>query len=107
VQRLWYLGGVGTLRGYGSGVASGGAHLRGRVELLRSFVESAAAVSLFGDIGWAGAPDGFTLDAAMEQALYSVGAGVTVMEGLIRMDLARGLVDPEGWRVEVYLDAAF
>ncbi len=107
VQRLWYLGGIESLRGYGSGAATGGAYLRARLELLRSFVESAAAVSLFGDAGWAGDPNGFTAQNAVDGALYSVGAGLTVMDGLLRMDLARGLAAPRGWRFELYLDAAF
>lgn len=107
VQRLWYLGGVQTLRGYGAGAMAGPAFLRGRLELVRSFAGSAAGGALFGDIGWAGQPDGFTLQDAVDNALYSAGVGITVLDGLIRMDLAYALVAPRGLRFDTYLDATF
>lgn len=105
VQRFWHLGGVQTLRGYSASAAAGPSFLRGRAELVRSFVGSAAGAAVFGDIGWAGRPNGFTLEDALDNALYSVGAGFTIMEGLIRMDLARALSPPTGWRLDMYLDA--
>lgn len=104
VQRLWYLGGVETLRGYGGGGAAGDTYLRARLELARYF--GVAGVSLFSDAGWAGPRDGFTLRDAADHALLSAGAGLTLMDGLIRLDLARALRPPLGWRLSLYLDAA-
>ncbi|HKJ92471.1 MAG TPA: BamA/TamA family outer membrane protein, partial [Longimicrobiales bacterium] len=104
VQRLWYLGGVHTLRGYGAGAAAGDTYLRARLELARYF--SVLGVSLFGDAGWAGSRDGFTLRNAADHALLSAGAGLSLMEGLFRLDLARALRPPLGWRLTLYMDAA-
>jgi hypothetical protein len=104
VQSLWYLGGVQTLRGYAGGAAVGDTYLRARLEIARYF--SVLGVSVFGDAGWAGPRDGFSLKNATDHALLSAGAGFTVMDGLFRLDLARALRPPLGWRLALYLDAA-
>ncbi|MEJ2186299.1 MAG: BamA/TamA family outer membrane protein [Gemmatimonadota bacterium] len=103
VQSLWYLGGVQTLRGYAGGAAAGDTYLRARLEVARYF--PVVGVSIFGDAGWAGPREGFTLSNAADHALLSAGAGLTVMDGLIRLDLARALRPPLGWRLALYLDA--
>jgi len=56
---------------------------------------------MFSDFGWAGDRDTFDFD----DALISVGAGVSLLDGLIRLDGAYGLRDPKGFRVDFYLDA--
>jgi len=99
VQRLWYVGGSRTLRGYAPLVAGGTTFARGRVELARKV--RLGAVSIFHDIGWAGDRAAFDLD----DALFSLGAGVSVLDGLIRLDGAYGLRAPEGFRLDLYLDA--
>ena len=100
LQRAWPLGGPGTLRGFVPGTVSGTTFLRGRLELARGTHDLGA--SLFGDAGWAG--DRTTFDTG--DVLYGVGLGVTVMDGLLRVDLARALngSDP-GFRVHVHVDA--
>jgi hypothetical protein len=76
---LWLLGGSGDrLRGYSDDVLSGRSFWRARAELQRSL--RLFRVALFGD--WASA-------GGLE--LYSTGVGVSLFDGLIRMDLARGL----------------
>jgi outer membrane protein assembly factor BamA len=98
VQRLWYLGGSRSLRGYEGSSAVGRDFTRARVELARVF--PIASVTVFGDAGWAGAWE----DYREEDALYSVGVGGSLLDGLVRMDIARALRAPTGWRLELYVD---
>lgn len=100
VQGLWRLGGPGTLRGYDGSSAAGTAFWRGRGEVGSG--SSAVRVTLFSDVGWAGARDAFTL----QHPLWSAGAGFSVLDGLFRVDVARALRDPTGWRLELYMDGA-
>ncbi|HSU15082.1 hypothetical protein [Longimicrobium sp.] len=97
-QSLWRLGGAATLRGYDGSSAAGTAFWRGRGELARG--TGAARLALFSDVGWAGARGDF----AAAHPLWSVGAGVSVLDGLFRVDLARALRSPTGWRLELYMD---
>lgn len=100
VQRSWFLGGPGSLRGYPASTLSGPSFLRGRVELARTF--EGFGGSLFGDAGWAGPASGF--DSG--DILYGIGAGLTIMDGVMRIDLSQGLKGPEkGLRFELYLNA--
>lgn len=100
VQRSWFLGGARSLRGYSPSVLSGLSFMRGRVELAGTFEGFGA--SLFGDAGWAGRASEF--DAA--GILYGVGVGASLLDGVVRIDLSRGLRGPKkGFRAEVYLDA--
>lgn len=100
VQRQWPLGGPSTLRGFLPGTVSGTAFLRGRVELART--GRTLGASLFGDAGWAGHRASF--DSG--DVLYGVGLGFTVLDGLVRVDLARALNGPDPrFRVLVHVDA--
>ncbi|MCH7991023.1 MAG: hypothetical protein IIC35_01220 [Gemmatimonadetes bacterium] len=99
VQRLWYVGGPRTLRAYSPRVAGGESFMRGRAAVARAY--SFGSVLMFSDFGWAGDRDTFDFD----DALISVGAGVSLLDGLIRLDGAYGLRDPKGFRVDFYLDA--
>ena len=99
LQRHWFLGGTRTLRGYAGSSAVGTYFARARVELAREV--GAARWAIFSDWGWAG--DRFELD--LDDGLLSTGAGLSVLDGLIRLDLARALRSPTGWRVELYLDS--
>jgi hypothetical protein len=59
-------------------------------------------VSFFGDGGWAGPRDAFDGD----DILWGAGVGTSMLDGLIRLDLSRGLTGPlRGWRLDLYLDA--
>lgn len=102
IQRNWFLGSSATLRGYAASTLVGEAFVRGRGEVARVF--PVVSVALFTDLGWAGDD----LDGYREaEALYSVGVGASVLDGLVRLDVARGLRDPEETRWDFYLDAAF
>lgn len=98
VQYGWFLGGPATLRGYAGGVLRGEGMARGRVELAR---DGAAGFALFSDAGWAGSWDAFD---AMD-ARASIGLGFTLMDGVVRLDVARAIRAPTGWRVHLYLDS--
>ena len=98
VQSRWYLGGPNTLRGYGGGVTSGDAYWRARVEIANRF--PAARVALFCDVGRAGPRDQLSL----ARPLVGAGVGASFIDGLVRIDLARALKSPKGWRVDLYAD---
>ena len=98
VQGHWFLGGPATLRGYGGGVVSGPDFWRARVEVANS--SPGARLAVFSDAGWAGA--GRALSTG--RPLYSVGVGASFLDGILRVDLARGLAAPRGWRMDLYVD---
>lgn len=97
-QRLWSMGGATTLRGYAPRARVGSTFGRGRAELARPF--SFGAVSVFGDAAWAGERSRIHFD----DALASVGIGLSLVDGLIRMDGAWGLRGDRDFRLELYLD---
>lgn len=98
-QKNFFLGGAQTLRGYGGAAAVGTTFLRGRAELAHT--TPAFGLALFSDAGWAGERSSF----ATSQSLLSAGIGLTILDGLIRIDLARALHRQTGWRLELHLDS--
>ncbi len=102
-QRRWFLGGTQTIRGERPDTAlSGNAYWFGRVELGRQF--GAVRPTLFSDVGWVGDRSHM---AQIGRPLSGVGSGVSLMDGLIRFDLARGLYPQQRWRSDFYLNARF
>ena len=100
LQRGWFMGGASTLRGYPASTAMGSSFARGRLEVARTL--DIGTLSLFGDVGWAGPRADFEVD----DLLYGVGLGGSVLDGLIRMDLSHGLSGPaKQFRIDLYLDA--
>ena len=97
-QSLWYLGGPGSLRGYAGAVIGGESFWRGRAEIGMGL--PGARLALFGDAGWAGPRDKFTSDPS----LIGAGVGASFMDGLLRIDLARAMRSPTGWRLDIYLN---
>ncbi len=77
-QRLFYLGGPATLRGYDGSSAVGNSFWRARAEVARGW--PVARFALFGDVAWAGDRDSFTTDGA----LRSLGVGATFRTGAAR-----------------------
>ena len=100
VQSNWYLGGPGTLRGYGGNASSGDAFWRARLELANRW--PGARVVLFADVGRAGPREQLSL----AQPLAGVGVGASFLDGLLRLDLTRAIRSPTGWRLDFYTDAA-
>ncbi|HEV8382559.1 MAG TPA: BamA/TamA family outer membrane protein [Gemmatimonadales bacterium] len=100
VQSYWYLGGPGTLRGYGGNASSGDAFWRARLELANRW--PGARVVVFADVGRAGPREQLSL----ARPLTGLGIGASFLDGLIRVDLARAVRSPTGWRLDFYTDAA-
>ena len=55
-------------------------------------------------MGWAGDRRDW---AKPGRPLSGVGLGTSVLDGLIRFDLARGLFPRRQWRADLYLEAKF
>ena len=102
VQRLWYLGGPFTVHGQGPGTAVGDAYWFGRAEL--GWGTSKLRPILFGDIGWAGDRHEWRNPG---RPISGVGVGASVLDGLIRFDLSRGIRPDRGWRADMYLQGSF
>ena len=98
-QRMWDLGGPSSLRGYDPRRLSGTSSARARRELAREF--SFASILLFSDVGWTGESERYGLD----DALYSSGVGVSLLDGLPRMASVWGMREPRVFRLDLYLDA--
>jgi hypothetical protein len=98
VQSAFFIGGTPTLRGYDSGILVGDAFWRGRVEA--GTQRPVVRLALFTDVGWAGSRATFSRG----RALWSAGVGLSFFDGLVRMDLARALSAPTGWRFVLYWD---
>jgi hypothetical protein len=97
-QRALAVGGPGTLRGYAPRTLVGPCQARGRLEVQRAF--SFGGLSVFTDAGWAGPCAELTPSAMMRSA----GVGLSLVDGLVRFDLARGFDGPRSTRLDVYLD---
>jgi len=100
LQHLWYLGGANSLRGYPGATLSGETFWRGRGEV--GYGLPAVKIVAFSDVGWAGARANYKT----AKPLVSAGAGVSLLDGILRFDIARGLRAPKGWRATLYFDAA-
>jgi len=100
VQSGFYIGGFPTVRGYRSGVLVGDAFWRARLDVGTQL--PAARLVVFADMGWAGPRAGLERG----RALWGTGIGASFLDGLLRVDLARALSDPKGWRLLFYADGA-
>ena len=79
---------------------SGLSFLRGRIELAGTF--EGLGGSLFGDAGWAGSADDFN----SRDILFGIGVGMSILDGVVRIDLSQGLREPRrGIRIEAHVDA--
>ncbi|MEX2177794.1 MAG: hypothetical protein WD801_03730 [Gemmatimonadaceae bacterium] len=103
LHRRWFLGGTQTVRGQSADTAqSGNAFWLTRLELARSQVGYRTAI--FGDIGWVG---NRTALAEVGRPMSGVGVGFSAFDGLIRLDVARGIYPRRQTRFDLYLGARF
>jgi len=102
VQRLWYLGGTSTVRGQDVGAAVGNAYWLTRVELGLGSVFARPVI--FGDLGWAGDRRNWNEGVV---PVSGAGIGTSFMDGLVRLDLAKGIRPTGGVQASLYLDARF
>jgi hypothetical protein len=101
-QRAFQLGGLHTVRGIRPGTLSGSAFWMGRGELALS--RRVVKPVVFGDVGWAGDRKNFS---APGRLMSGVGVGASVMDGMIRLDVARGLWPQKAVRVDLSVEARF
>ncbi|MFW6078911.1 MAG: hypothetical protein ACODAE_04780, partial [Gemmatimonadota bacterium] len=59
-----------------------------------------ARLGLFADAAWAGPRD----EWGSGRPLRGIGVGASLLDGILRLDVARALDAPRGWRVALYLD---
>lgn len=101
-QRLWYLGGPYTVRGQPTAGAAGDAYWFARAELggrepgFRPFV--------FADLGWAGSRSHWTTEV---QPISGGGVGASMLDGLLHIDIAKGIHPTRGAQLDAYLGTRF
>ena len=101
-QKLWHLGGVHSVRGQPLAAAAGDAFWMTRAELGMGL--PLVRPSLFHDLGWAGDRDSFHEQG---RPLSGAGVGLSLLDGLLRFDVAKGIRPNRGIRVDLTLEARF
>ncbi len=101
-QRRFYLGGPQTLRGYRALRTSGDAFWLTRAEIGAGI--GPVRPTLFTDIGWAGNRENWRTDVV---PTVGSGVGLSLFDGLLRVDVARGMRPVAAWRLETVLNARF
>lgn len=99
VQRSYMLGGLRTVRGEPPAAQSGDAFWFTRAEL--GTRQGVFRPVVFYDVGWAGSRSAFSRGGSLRGA----GAGVSLLDGLLRFDVSRGLGPFKTWRSDFYLEA--
>ena len=106
-QRAFFVGGLHTVRGQAARADSvgrvGDAFWLARTELglTRSL---AFKPTVFYDLGWAGSRRDVT---HIGRPLSGAGLGFSAMDGLVRIDVARGIWPEQRWRVDFYMGSPF
>ncbi len=95
VQRNYFLGGSNTLRAFPGDAAIGEAFYLARAEV-GSDVPGLRIV-MFGDLGLAEDPQ----QLFDSRPLASAGLGLSILDGMVRFDLARGLKGGGEWRLHM------
>jgi hypothetical protein len=102
-QRQWYLGGTHTIRGQSPDTAqTGNAYWLVRGEVGRT-IQGARPV-VFTDLGWVGDRNHL---GDVGRPLSGAGVGVSLLDGLMRFDVARGIYPRKQWRVDMSVEAIF
>jgi hypothetical protein len=102
IQKQFFLGGVQTVRGQRAGADIGDSFWTSSVEIGTSNVGFRPIV--FGDLGWAGPRTDF---AHPGRPLSGAGIGASFMDGLVRIDLAKGIYPEKSVRANLYVEARF
>ena len=84
------------------GAGVGDAYWMARAELGRGSVGWRPVI--FYDIGWAG-PRGDWREPG--RPLSGAGAGLSILDGLLRLDVSRGIYPERQWRFDSYFEARF
>jgi hypothetical protein len=103
MQRNWFLGGTHSIRGQSPDTAQHGtAFWRARAEF-GTLIQGARPV-VFGDLGWVGDRKAIR---EVGRPMSGVGVGASFLDGLMRLDIARGIYPRKQWRVDFYLESIF
>jgi hypothetical protein len=102
IQKQFFLGGVQTVRGQRAGAEIGDSFWMSSLELGTGSTGFRKIV--FGDLGWAGDRNNF---AHPGRPLSGAGVGASFMDGLIRVDLAKGIYPEKSVRANLYVEARF
>ncbi|MDQ6870911.1 MAG: hypothetical protein M3037_02740 [Gemmatimonadota bacterium] len=102
IQKQFFLGGVQTVRGQRAGAAIGDSFWMTSAELGTGWPGFRKIV--FGDLGWAGSRTNF---AHPGRPLSGAGVGASFMDGLIRIDVAKGIHPEKSVRTNLYVEARF
>ena len=102
IQKQFFLGGVQTVRGQRAGAAIGDAFWMTSAEFGTHKVGVREIV--FGDLGWAGSRTDFSHPG---RPLSGAGVGASFMDGLIRIDVAKGIYPEKSVRANLYVEARF
>ena len=105
-QRAWFIGGAQTVRGQRPSLTLpgqvGNSYWLSRLELARQF--SAVRPSVFGDIGWAGDRSAWSHPG---RPVSGAGVGMSVLDGLLRADVSRGIWPRKRTLFDLYFEARF
>ncbi len=111
-QRMFYLGGLHTVRGLAPGTAAdrggivgtpgGTAYWLTRTEL--GYGGAGFRSSVYYDAGWTGRKKGWNEPG---RPLSGAGVGLSLLDGLLRFDVARGIYPTQQVRVDFSVDVRF
>ena len=102
IQKQFFLGGVQTVRGQRAGAAIGDSFWMTSAEFGTGWPGFRKIV--FGDLGWAGSRANF---AHPGRPLSGAGVGASFLDGLIRVDVAKGIYPEKSIRTNLYVEARF
>ncbi|HKS06344.1 MAG TPA: BamA/TamA family outer membrane protein [Gemmatimonadaceae bacterium] len=101
-QRRFYIGGTQSVRGQRADTAyNGNAFWLARAELGKDL--HVARPSVFADFGWAGSRA--TKLTEIGRPMSGVGVGMSFLDGIVRIDLSRGLHPKENFHLDLSLGA--
>ncbi|MBM3885859.1 MAG: hypothetical protein FJ361_08480 [Gemmatimonadetes bacterium] len=101
-QRAFFLGGLHSVRGLSAGTRIGEAMWLARTEL--GVNRASVRPVVFYDIGWAGPRAEWR---APETLLRGAGMGLSLLDGLLRFDVSRGIAPVWQTRVDLSVEARF
>ena len=111
-QRYFYLGGLHTVRGQSPGTPpdrggiagspGGTAYWLARSEL--AYGAPAFRIAAFYDAGWTGRKREWQMPG---RPMSGAGVGFSMLDGLIRLDIARGIFPRVQWRTDFSVEARF
>ena len=102
IQKQFFLGGVQTVRAQRAGAAIGDSFWMTSAELGTGWPGFRKIV--FGDLGWAGSRTNFSHPG---RPLSGAGVGASFLDGLIRVDVAKGIYPEKAVRMNLYVEARF